>query len=138
MRPILGLPVLALLLLIAPGRCFGLWEIAEVTPQEAKELGLEVRAIAAGPEQVRIEMEFKSDGVLKGFDRVDLRVEEADHQVTAPLKEERTAAGRVMVSFSADRKQVDKINLWIMIPQPLGGVAYEVRMKTFVDLTKVK
>jgi hypothetical protein len=114
---------------VAPRPCFALWEIAPVDTEQAKKMGIDIRSIGAGPNDVRIEMEFKPEGELKDFDRVDLRLGDG---LTAPLKEDRSKPGRVIVSFSAGRAQLDKINLWIMVPGSLGGVIYEIRIKDFV------
>jgi len=135
MKPLLYLSALAVLLIFAPGPCFALWGIAEVSRERAKELGIEVRAQPAGPNDVRVEMAFKAKGELKGFSRVDLRVGEGDKEVVAPLREERCEE-RVVVRFSADRSRLDKTNLWIMVPGELGGTVYAVRVKDFVELPK--
>jgi hypothetical protein len=125
----------AVLFLAAPSPCLALWGIAEVTPEKAKELGMEVRSKGAGPKDVRIELEFKIAGALKDFHRVDLRFGETNGEaLTAALKEDRSKPGHATVSFSADRQQLDKINLWIMVPQSRGGTAYAVRVKDFVEL----
>jgi hypothetical protein len=127
------------ILILAPSPCLALWEIAEVTPQRATELGIVVQSQAAGPKNVRVELEFEIAGELKDFDRVDLRFGETNGEaVTAALKEDRSKPGRATVSFSADRKQLDKIRLWIMVPQSLGGVAFDVRMRDFVEVEKDK
>jgi hypothetical protein len=124
-------------LAVAPTPCFALWEIAPVTKERAKELGLEVRSQAAGPDAVRVEVEFKTDGALKDFDRVDLRVGRGTPSVvTAALKEDRSKPGRVVVSFSADRSRLDQIFLWVMVPAPLGGTAHEIRVTDFVEADK--
>jgi hypothetical protein len=131
MKAILTVAALAILLVVAPRPCFALWEIAQVDTEQAKKMGIEIRSIGAGPNDVRIEMEFKPEGELKNFDRVDLRFG-GDSGVTAPLKEDRSKPGRVIVSFSASKAQLEKIDLWIMVPEPLGGIAYEIRIKDFV------
>ena len=126
-------------LCLASTPCLALWQIAEVTPERATELGIMVQSQAAGPKNVRVELEFKIAGELKDFDRVDLRFGETNGEaVTAALKEDRSQPGRATVSFSADPKQLDKIRLWIMVPQSLGGVAYDVRMRDFVEFEKDK
>jgi hypothetical protein len=52
--------------------------------------------------------------------------------VTAPLREDRSKPGRVVVSFSADRAQLDKLTLWVMVRESDGGTAYMLRVKDFV------
>jgi hypothetical protein len=126
---------LAFLLLAAPTPCLALWSIADVTPERATELGIVVQSEAAGPKDLRVEMEFKPQGVLRGFDRVELRFGEGnDALLTVPLKEDRSQPERVTVNFSAERKQLAKISLWIMVPQSLGGVVYRVRLKDFAEV----
>jgi len=127
---------LAFLLLAAPTPCLALWEIFDVTPEEATKLGVVVQS-KAGRKDIHVEMEFKLDGQLKEFDRVDLRLGEPNAYVmTAALKEDRSKPDRISVRFSADRKQIDRISLWIMVPQSLGGVVYQVKMKDFVEVER--
>jgi hypothetical protein len=125
------------LLVLAPTPCFALWEIAPVDKQVAKEMGIEVRSQPAGPKDVRVELDFKAEGKLKNFSHVDLRVGEGNEPlVSAALKEDRSKPGRVVVSFVADRNQLDKFTLWVFVPESLGGTIYEVRVKEFVDVAK--
>ena len=124
-------------LLVAPSPCFALWEIASVSTERAKELGMEVRSEGAGPNHVRVELGFKTEGALKDYSRVELRIGEGDNPpVTAPLREERSKLGRIAVSFTAERAQLDKLTLWVMVPAPLGGTIYALRVKDFVELKK--
>lgn len=137
MKAILSISAAVLLLVAVPNRCFALWEISEVTKAEAMKLGIEVRSNAAGPDAVRVELEFKTDAEFKEFSHVDLRIGDGDKSlVTAALKEDRTKEGRVIVSFAADRSQLDRFRIWIMVPGGRGGVAYEMRMKDFVEVKK--
>ena len=136
MKTTLNIAVLAALI-VAPSPCFALWEIAPVSRERAKELGMEVRSAAAGPNQVRVELEFKAEGLLKNFSRVDLRFGEGDNPpLTTPLREDRSKQGRVVVSFTADRTQLDKLTLWVMVPESLGGTACQIRIKDFVEPEK--
>jgi len=132
MKTAFNIAVLAVLL-VAPSPCFGLWEIAPVSNELAKKMGMEVRSTAAGPNQVRVELEFKAEGPLKNFSRVDLRFGDGDNPpLTAPLQEGRSKPGRIVVSFNADRAQLDKINLWVMVRELDGGTAYVLRVAEFV------
>jgi hypothetical protein len=138
MKTKLNVFVLALLLVV-PSPCFALWEVETVSKERAKELRMDVRSKAAGPDHVRVELEFKAEGELKDFDRVDLRFgERSKSLVTAPLREDRSKSGSVVVSFSADRAQLDKLALWVMVPFPTGGNVYELRVKDFVDPKQVR
>lgn len=133
MRTFFRIATVAVFFAGLPSPCFAEWEIALVTRERAKELGVQVRSTPAGPNHVRVELEFKVEGELQGFSRVDLRI---GTRVTAPLREDRSKPGRATVSFSADRAQLDQITLWVMIPGTLGGTVYEVRVKDFVEVTK--
>ncbi|MHC4403877.1 MAG: hypothetical protein ACYTG0_29825 [Planctomycetota bacterium] len=130
--------VLAVLLLVAPSPCFALWSIGQVSKERARELGMEIRSKAAGPNAVRVELEFETEGKLKSFSRVDLRINEGEKWlVTATLRENRSRPGRVVLSFAADRAHLDKITLWVMVPDMMpGGTIYELRVKDFVELGK--
>jgi hypothetical protein len=137
MKTMIVMVAAAVLLVVTPSPCLALWFIDHVTSERANELGMEVRSTAGGQNQVKVELEFKLAGELKDFDRVDLRVGQGDNPpVTAPLKEDRSKPGRVVVSFSADRAQVDQLSLRVMVPGSLGGTVYDLRVKDFVDLKK--
>ena len=135
MKTILNISAVAVFLVLAPSPCFALWGIAPVSKEGAKELGMQVRSEPAGPNHVTVELEFKPEGKLKDFSRVDLRIGQGDNPpVTAPLREDRSKPGRVVVSFTADRAQLDKLTLWVMVPESLGGTIYDLRVKDFVEL----
>ena len=66
---------------------------------------------------------------------VDLRVGQGDNPpVTAPLRKDRSKPGRLVVSFTADRAQLDKLSLWVRVPELDGGTIYDLRVKDFVEL----
>jgi hypothetical protein len=137
MKTVLNILAVAVFLVVAPSPCFALWGIAPVSKENAKELGMEVRSKPAGPSHVRVELEFKPEDKLKNFSSVDLLIGEGDNPpVTASLREDRSKPGRVVVSFAADRAQLDKLTLRVMVPESLGGTIYELRIKDFVELKK--
>jgi hypothetical protein len=122
--------------------------MAHVSKEGAKELGMEVRSTATGDNQVWVELEFKTEGKLKrfspegkfsGYCGVELRIGEGKNPlVTAPLREDRSKPkpGRVVVSFTADRTQLDKLKLWVFVPESDGGTIYVLAVKDFVELKK--
>jgi hypothetical protein len=139
MKAVVSLVAVVVVWGTAPGPCFALWGVHQVTPDGAKDLGLEVRSTAAGPDAVRIELEFKTEGALKGFSRVDLRIDEgATSLVTAPLEVDRSRPGRAVVGFAVARASLDRVRLWVMVPESLGGTAYDVRVKDFVEAKKAR
>ena len=148
MKTAFNIAVLAVLL-VAPSPCFALWMIVPVSKEGAKELGMEVRSTAAGPNrpnQVRVELEFKIEGKLKDFipggkfedySGVELRIGEGKNtQVTAPLREDRSKPGRVVVRFTTDRDQFEKLKLCVFVTESDGGTIYQLAVKDFVELKK--
>ena len=128
-------------LLVAPSPCFALWEIEVVSQKRAKEMGMEVRSEKAGPNHVRVKLEFKTEGELKTFaeaelkdySRVELHIGGGDNPpVTAPLREDRSKPRRIVVSFTANRAQLDRLSLWVMVPGNDGGTAYVLSVKDYV------
>ena len=62
---------------------------------------------------------------------VELRI--GDPSITAPLREDRSKPGHVVVVFTADRTQLDNVTLRVFVPAPLGGTVYELQIKNFVE-----
>ena len=141
MKTILNISVLAFLLAVAPNPCFALWSIAPVSKERAKEFGVEIRSKANGPNGVWVELEFKTEGQLKDFNpdrfsRVELQITDGEKSLmTAALQMKQPSPGHVVVSFAADRAQLDKINLIVVVGSgALPGGGYELRVKDFVEL----
>jgi uncharacterized protein (DUF58 family) len=145
MKTLFGIAVVAVLL-VAASPCFALTLHVPVSREKAKELGMEVRTTVTGPNHVIVQLEFKTDGRFEEFSpegkhkdhsRVELRIGEGDDPpVTAPLREDRSKPGRVVVSFTADRTQLDKLKLWVVVPEPDGRTIYDLRVKDFVEPKK--
>jgi hypothetical protein len=139
MKPIFTISAVAVYFFVAASPCFALWGRMTLPKEEAKKMGMEVRSERAGPNQVRVELEFKTDGLSKNFSRVELQIGEGDKSlVTAPLKEDRSRPGRVVVTFTADRAQLDKARFSVWVPTGLGGMIYDLRVKDFVDPEKYR
>ena len=142
MKTILNILALTFLLFASTSRCFAYMQIEEVSKERAKELGMAIRSNAAGPDAVRVELEFESNGVLKSFSRVDLEISDGGKSlVSASLKEDKSKPGRIVVSFATDRSKLDRITLRVVtmsagqvVPEITG---YELRVKDFVDLDKL-
>ena len=146
MKTLFGIAVLAVLL-IAASPCFALTFHVPVSKEKAKELGMEVRTTTGfGRNHVIVQLEFKTEGRFvefspegkhKDYSLVKLRIGEGDDPpVTAPLKEDRSKPGRVVVSFSAERTQMEKLKLWVVVPEPDGRTIYDLRVKDFVEPKK--
>ncbi len=143
MKTILNILILTSLLLAASSRCFAYMGIEEVSKERAKELGLVIRSNAAGPDPVRVELEFDTKGLFKNFSRVDLEITQGGKLLmSSSLKEDRSKPGRVVVGFAADRANLDKITLRVVTERP-GQVVpertgYDLRVKDFVDLKNLR
>jgi hypothetical protein len=123
-------------LLISTSPCFALGSVLQVSKEEAKKMGMEVRSTALGANQVRVELEFKVEGGLKNFRHVDLWLGEGDNPLlAAPLQADRSKPGQVAVSFTADRAYLDKITLRVTVSE-LGDTVYKLRIKDFVEPEK--
>jgi hypothetical protein len=141
MKTSITILALAVLLGAAPSRSFALWGFMTVSKEDAKALGMEVRTTEEGANQVRVDLELNTKGDLKTFTddpygrhgRVVLRIGQEDKpSVTAALLEDRSKPGRVAVSFTADRAELDKLTLEVQVPIGLGGQIYKLRVKDFV------
>lgn len=139
MRTTLKLLALAVLLLVPPGLCFAMDSVELISKERAKELGLEVRSKAAGPDAVWVELEFETKGELKRITHVGLEMWAGQKLLLSSiLRDSRPGPGRVAVSFTADRSHLDKFTLRVLSDQGLGSVGYVLRVKDLVDLEKVR
>ncbi|MBI3851913.1 MAG: hypothetical protein HY298_16780 [Verrucomicrobia bacterium] len=138
MKTIFKISVLAVLLAVATSPCFAMMEIAQVSKARAKELGMEIRSKANGPNEVWVELEFKPEGKLKDFIHVSLEIRQGKKFLLgyAPLREKPSGSGSVVVSFLANRAYLDKITLSVVVGRPMDMTGYELRVKDFVELEK--
>ena len=131
--------VSAVMLLALPGLAWALEEIETVSPERAAELGMIVRAKAAGAAAVGVELEFPTTGELTKFARVELSMREGKKTLFfTELKEEKSPAGHTIVRFLTDRSRVPQITLRVVTQDGLSRVARELAMKDFVDLGKAR
>ena len=123
----------------AAGPCLAMITVAPVTPERAKEMGMEVRAKANGPNEVWLELEFKPEGKLKDFSHVSLEVRDGDKFLLGwnAMKGRPVGSGRVVVTLLASRAYLDKITLRVMVGRP-ADAGYDVRVKDFVDPAKIR
>jgi len=145
MKTVINILAVAIFLAVTPNPCFAIWDVLTVSKERANDLGLEVRSKASGPKNVQVVLEFKVEGALKEYDGrfkdrsgVSLRMGETDNlTVSAPLREDRSKPGRVVVSFTTNRAQLDKLTLVVSVPGSpgtVGGTHYELRVKDFVEV----
>ncbi len=110
-----------------------------LTPERAKEFGIEVTAQPSGPKAMRITLNIPITENMKAFSRVQLRMEDGDHSfLSANLKETYPSPDQVRVSFLADRDQLQRIKLWIIRNDiPLGGSGLILTLSEFVNLDQL-
>jgi len=140
-KTIMNISVLGLLLAVAPSRCFALMEITHVSKEQAKALGMEIRAKANGTNAVWVELEFKPEGKLKRFSpennsRVELEIRDGEKLLvgSAALREKRSSSGSIVVSLMVSRGYLDKSTLTVVVASgQLSGGGYELRVKDFVE-----
>ena len=138
-KTIMNISVLTFLLFSASSQCFPEMTIEQVSKERAKELGMEVRTKANGPNDIWVELEFKAEGKFKDFSHVSLEIREGKQLLVgyAALREKRSSSGSVVVNFMANRAFLDKITLTVVVADvPLGGSGYEVRVKDFTESEK--
>jgi hypothetical protein len=111
-----------------------------VTEARAKALGFEFRLKEGTPEQiVRVEFEFKAEGELKNYARVDLETRDhAKFVMSTPLREERSSTGRIVISFASDRAHLEKLTLRVLVGHPSDLSGYDLRVKDFVAPASAK
>jgi hypothetical protein len=139
MKTPLRFSVFAVLLALASTPCLALMEIADVNKDRARELEMEIRAQPSGPDAVRVELEFPTKGEMKLFSRVNLEISDGKKLLLSSslLPEKESKPGRILVNFIADRAQLDRISLMVIVGEIDGRTGYLIKVKDFVDLTKL-
>ncbi len=120
-KTIVSILVLTFLLMAVSSPCFGEMTIEQVSKERAKELSLEIRTKANGPNDIWVELEFKPEGKFKDFSPVSLEIREGKQLLVdyAALREKRSSLGNVPVNFMANRAFLDKITLTVVVADVL-------------------
>ena len=133
----LSLAFLALLILCGlPARCLALAEIADVSKERAKELGITVRLLPRA-DDVRVQVEFQTTGAMKEFRWADLVLTQGGKPlVTAallPRKPTRDSPPeRKQLEFYIDPAALPNATVTIFVYSvPLSGIGYRLQMKDF-------
>jgi len=138
MKTMRDLLVLIFLLFASSSQCFAEMMIEDVSKAQAKEMRMTIRSHANGDAGVKVWLEFKTQGKLKEFSRVELRMTVGGkHLVSAPLQASRPTADSVSAYFSADPSYLATSELWIVVDdEPLGGTGYRLKVKEFIEAEK--
>jgi hypothetical protein len=105
-----------------------------VSVENAKEMGIELRAKPGGPNHAWVDLEFKAEGKLEQFQQVSLEIADGDELDLGwtPLKDVRTSLGTVLVRVIGSRAFLKKVVLRI-VHGTFGGVGHDIPLKDFVD-----
>jgi hypothetical protein len=111
-------------------------EIEIVSRERAKALGLSITSQAAGPDAVRVTLEFEKQEELKEYAQVALEQFDGDKLLlSATLKEGEAKPGRIVVGFVVARGHLEQFSLKVSARDASGSrVGYVLPMKDFVML----
>jgi hypothetical protein len=140
MKTMFTLSAVAICFAVFPNSCYALWDLVVVSKEQAKQLGMELRATPAGANRVHVVLEFGAEGKLKHFSQIDMALGKGDELLaSATLREDRSKPGRVMVGVVTASAQLNKLTLSVRVPYRdggLGGIVYELPMKDLVEVKK--
>ena len=138
MKTLLNISVLTFLLIAASSQCFAMQANMDVSRERAKELGVTIRSHTNGEAGVAVWIEFKTQGVLKNFTRVELEITAGGKPlVDAPLLTYRPTPGSVSVYFSADPAYLATSVLTIVVQDgERTRIGYQFKVKDFIELEK--
>jgi hypothetical protein len=127
-----------ILFVAAQNTSWARFSVRNVSKEQAKELGIELRAKALGPKNAWIELEFKAEGKLADFLHVSIKVADGDKFALGwtPLKDRRTSSGSVLVRVMGSRSFLERVSLRI-VHGAFGGAGVDVDIRKFVDLDKL-
>lgn len=134
----LNISVLTFLLIAASSQCFALMEIEDVSKARAKELGVGIRSVSAGNNEVRVWLECKTNGELKNFTHVQLEITAGERRlVSATLLPSHPSPESVAVNFYTVPAYLPTSTLTVVVR--LGDrttVGYRFKMKDFIEHEK--
>lgn len=138
MKVILKVIVL-LMLVMASANCLAEMLIADVSKEEAKQMGATIRSRKNGEASVEVRLEFKTTGKFEKFKRVELEIGQGKDQImSAALLPANPSPGSVTVHFSVNPAYLAKSTVTIVAEgdNPLGGEGYRFKLKDFIDVEK--
>jgi len=140
MKTIFRISALAFLLTAASSPCFAMQENMEVSKERAKAMGVAIRSHTNGEAGVKVWIEFKTQGVLKNFARVELEMSAGGkHLVSAPLLASRPTADSVSAYFSADPVYLATSVLTIVAQDgERTRIGYRLKLRDFIEQEKAQ
>jgi len=138
MKTLLNISALGFLLIAASSPCFAMQENVAVSNELAKDMGVTIQAQANGEAGTKVWIEFKTQGVLKNFSRIELDMAvRGKYLVSAPLLTLRPTADSVSAYFSADPTHLASSVLTIVVQDgERTRTGYQFKVKDFIELQK--
>lgn len=131
---------LTLLLFAASTQSFAMISVGDISPREAKALGVSLRAERNGEAGVRVWLEFKAAGELAKSTSIQLKIGDgAERMMSAPLQVSSPTSGSMAVNFSAYPAYLSKSALMIVVYNgPKGDVGYRFKVTDFIEMEKIR
>ena len=132
-----ALPSLFLWLLLCgpPARCPAEYLVADVSKEQAKELGVVIRTQPSANHDLRVEVEFRATGRMKEFRWADLELTQGGKRLVSaalqPRKPPRNrAADTTRLEFNIDPAALPDASVTLFVAdEALGGTGYRLKMK---------
>ncbi len=140
MQALLKFSALTFLLLAASSPCSAMVSLADVSKERAKAMGVTLRSKPNGDAGVAVWLEFKTQGELKNFAHVEVRVMTGGKTMShAYLMPSRPTPDSVSAYFSADPAWLATSVLTIVVKNGERDlVGYQFKVKDFVEVEKVR
>ena len=136
MKMMLNISVLTSLLVAASSPCLAMTQIADISKERAKELGMGIRSNVSGPDEFRVWLAFKTEGELTSFSHVELEITSGERRlVSARLLADRPSPESVVVNFTADPANLARSTLTVVVqPSERTRIGYRPKVKDSVEL----
>ena len=134
---------LVVLLVVTPIPSNAMISVGDLTKEQAAELGITMKSRKNGDAGVMVWLEFRKEGLLKGFSYCELRMKDAEgkHLVSAMLQPRPVVYGKpadiVSVAFSVAPSQLGNCTFMVVAyGSTRGDVGYRLNVADFIDIAK--
>ena len=116
----------------AAGRCYALAEIEPINKDRARQLGIAVTTGPSANNDLRVQVDFKTTGALKGFRWADLELARGGKRViSSSLMPQKQDPDRVHLEFYLDPAALADTTLTVFSYEGRGGIGYQMQMKDY-------
>ena len=132
---------LLLALCLLPARCLAEYLVADVSREQAKELGIRVRTHPSANQDLQVEVEFRAAGRMKEFRWADLELaHDGKRLVTAALQPRKALPDQpedtTRLEFTIFPAALPDASVTLFVAdQALGGTGYRLKMKDLAAST---